>query len=216
MSEPEFGDLSELPPAPKKGVPGWLWFCGGGCLLMTVIAIVLVFLGIGLFRDATNPDVQWPKLQERLATDEIPESHNLIVGIQWPVVAYTIEYDDSHLGIIVDLEEATAAEREKIFSEEFSDEDLGLVDDVEDAEQGLVVVQGRELSVLRFQGSYKGQPGNSGADMERQGHFAMADLTPEGAEGLLMLLLIKNEGDERISDEELGEFLEPFHIGPDR
>ena len=34
----DWGDLEALPPQ-KSGFPRWLWACGGGCLVMLILAL---------------------------------------------------------------------------------------------------------------------------------------------------------------------------------
>ena len=36
------GEASEAPPR-KKGMPKWLWFCGGGCLFMLLIGCFAIW-----------------------------------------------------------------------------------------------------------------------------------------------------------------------------
>ena len=49
-----------------------------------------------------------------------------------------------------------------------------------------------------------------------EGAALFLDLTAEGAEHPLLLMMVRQGDDEPISDEEIREFLAPFHVGPER
>lgn len=57
---------------PRRGVPVWIWGCGGGCLL-----VVLLFIGLTVFmfdrvQKATGPDAAWPALGDLVTVPEPP------------------------------------------------------------------------------------------------------------------------------------------------
>src|SRR5262249_40196208 len=64
---------SEEPTAPKKkSIPTWVWFCGGGCLLAVLVAIVGIALAIPMVARMKDPKVQWERLAHILPYDEQP------------------------------------------------------------------------------------------------------------------------------------------------
>ena len=73
-------------PAPKKKrgclLPTWLWACGGGCLLLTLLIGAGLFWGVGQVKNLVDPEVQWPRLQKVLPFDERPEGMQMITGMQ--------------------------------------------------------------------------------------------------------------------------------------
>ena len=42
MTGEEWADEPEVPKK-KGGLPGWLWFCGGGCLIAVILGLWSVF-----------------------------------------------------------------------------------------------------------------------------------------------------------------------------
>jgi hypothetical protein len=51
---------------------------------------------------------------------------------------------------------------------------------------------------------------------EQFGAMLFADLTPEDADELLLLQMIRTKGSGAISDDEVRTLLKPFHVGPKR
>jgi hypothetical protein len=144
---------------------------------------------------------------------------------------------------IVQIDAKTA---EKIRGELFSDAKSPFIAQMVGAlhenqiEIGTLGVQGRELRVRRFltdepDESAK-EPGNAPPDEpvaeeeSDEGPQSMADvmgavfkkscavfdITPEGQPGMVVLAYAKLNSLARVPDDELVEFFEPFHIGPNR
>ena len=93
-------------------------------------------------------------------------------------------------------------------------EDFLVADDAE-AESFEIVVQGRTLKGVRGKHHEGDNPMPWAAGTE-DGAGLVLDLTPEGAERPVLLMMVRQGDEEPISDEEVREFLSSFHVGPDR
>lgn len=215
-SEQSWSEEESAGPPRKKGIPGWLWFCGGGCLLALIAAIVLGVFAFRTVKQGLDPEVQWPKLQKTLPFDERPENLTLQWGSQLGFGIYTLfDQQDGYVAVLYDFPSAEQGDRGKIFSEEFKGGFMG-IGEMKGRTVSTVEVQGRTLDVVRFYQEGGSSGGGPGQPDVRAGHSAFLDLTQEGATNFVLLFLISIEGDEEISDEEIRTFLEPFQVGPDR
>lgn len=69
MSERPLQDvLIDAPP--RRGVPGWIWGCGGGCLLMMVLLIGFTVFTFNKLQKAMGPEAAWPVIQSVMPYDE--------------------------------------------------------------------------------------------------------------------------------------------------
>ena len=211
MAEQEWA-AEPTPPPKKKGVPGWLWFCGGGCLIATVLAVVGGFFLFDLAKTMADPEIQWPKFEEFVEVDERPEGW-IIIGMPIPGVdvdAFVLTEPDT--GTSITLLVYPESEREgvdELFGGEFQGGGLPGISEIEDPEVDEVVVQGRKLRIVRF----------------AQSHFldemdgvqgAFLDITPDGDPRPHMMQIITQSKDVRVGEEVLEELLAPFVLGPDR
>jgi hypothetical protein len=190
-----WGEDSGEPARPKRRIPGWVWWgCGGGCLLVTLIAVLLVFLSVRLVRDATDPEKQWPRLAEVLAFDERPANLELEFGLG-------IGADQFHLVDHAQRLRATLI----AYPETGSDEDhLDEPLPANDPERGVLSVQGREVPVLRFE-SLSFEPKTAAL-----GPGIRLDLS--SASGRARTIELRRLGSGRIEDAEVEAFLAPFDV----
>ncbi len=214
MSESTWGDAEAAPPK-KKGVPTWLWFCGGGCLLAVIVGIVAVTWFAGRVKDWTNPEKQWPKVAELLPYDERPPELELQIGIDM-LGMHVFSFHDSRgfQAALFSLSGSSASERNKAMDPNAST-GLGPLGARKDAQAFKVTVQGRELDALRFFQMAKGSE-TAGQPDSGAGPSALVDLTPQDASGFVLLQLTRTSGTEAVTDEEIQTFLKPFHVGPVR
>lgn len=221
MSESTWGEGESTPPPKKKAIPTWLWFCGGGCLLAVIAGIIGITLLVSWAKDAvqqaTDPEVQWPKLEQVLPYDQRPPELDLKFG--WSVGVNMYYFDDSrgYAAILIGLPMHDERERDKMMNPNTSTGFMG-VGNRKDATAGKVAVQGRSLDVLRFHhmGGSASSGGPSGAPKVGSGPSVMVDLTKDTDPGLLFLQLVRLHSAEPVSDEDIQTFLKPFHVGPDR
>lgn len=204
MAEETLADEEEAVPK-RRGIPGWLWFCGGGCLLLLVALVVAVFFGARYYREATNEDHQWTRLAQALPYDRRGEHLQMGFGVPVLYRVFTLHDDRGYELLIYDLDRKQAAQfRDQLFSPEFKGvEGLFGFGAMKDPELGRIDVQGRSLAVVRIRQS-------------PQGESAYVDATlPDSAGGLFIAVVRSSEGEGRLTDEEIQKVLAPFRIGPD-
>ncbi len=200
MAEVAWGEEGEAP-RKKKRVPTWVWWgCGGGCLLMVLAAIALTITGAFFFREARDPEKQWPKLAELLPFDQRPEHLELELGFNVGVRQFHLVDTANH--IRAQLTEFPNQASAGQMMDPGAKGPMGLGTPV-DPEGGTLAIQGRDVPYLRFS-RIKPEP-------EEMGPGIRLDLTGERSKPLI-LELRRIESEERISDEEVVAFLAPFDV----
>jgi hypothetical protein len=236
------GEASEAP-LKKKGMPKWLWFCGSGCLVMIVIVGVLSVFAVREVQKMVDPDTQWAELAEVLPYDE-PRPDYTIIGMPMMKLIpgfdgmWTLMVSNQTSGSIM-VFSGGEVEAADLFDPEQNEIDFGEITGNMgqfNFELETILVQGRELQVARFRSHELNEEGEEPADAaasedeeEESGGFldemakaikksvARVNLTPEDELDRVIVLEYAKQGTlERVSDEELLDFLESFHIGPDR
>ena len=211
----------ELPTGPKKkSIPTWVWFCGGGCLLAVLLAVVAIGFGFRAINQARDPDVQWPKLAEVLPFDERPKEMQLIMGMHLVGDQWTFKDDR---GFSVQIQNHPGRDgnngRKDMFASENPKFPKNLVVmKFEDLQPGSIEIQGREVRVLRMRMELAGLMDKMIPQEAREGmgSTAFVDLTPEGRDGMLLAQFTRLRGTDPIADDEIREILKPFHVGPKR
>jgi hypothetical protein len=211
----------EQAPGPKKkSIPTWLWFCGGGCLLAVLLAVIAAGFGIRAVNQARNPEVQWPKVAEILPFDERPEGWTLIMGVHIVGDQYTFQVGKTHQVQFQNHpgKDGTQARKELFGSDKPRfPQNMGVMK-FDDLASASVLVQGRELRLFRTRMQFAGVMDKMMPDEARDamGSMVFIDLTPEGREGMLLGQITRFKDAEPIPDEEIQDLLAPFHVGPDR
>ncbi len=191
----------------KKGIPIWVWGCGGGCLLFIVVGLIAAVWGAGKIKDAFDADVVWPKISEVIPFEERPENYKVGGGSFFGTDLYFI-FNESEmvLGILVGSEAEDQEEIDKVFAGDLSESGFMGVGEVQESESILVDVKGRECRALRFKGSDVSMPfqveGGSKGDS-----IMLIDLST-GAKFTMLELIDMSGG---VTDQEdVTAFFEPF------
>lgn len=219
----DFDDQPVAPPR-KRTFPLWLLFCGGGCLLAILGAVVAAGLVFNQFKGFSDPEVQWPRLEEHIAVDERPEELSLLFGGgMMGIEMFTFEDSRGYAVIFQFFGFGEADEaRDQLFDPEFTGSVAGL-GGRKDLQAGTIDIQGRELDVIRFYQFDSGDEGEAGeGDADPPARFgvsALVDLTRPGEPGLLVVQIVR-AGQVSVGgpvpDEYIRELLAPFSVGPDR
>lgn len=206
---------------PKKKIPTWMWFCGGGCLALIVLGVVAAGVAFKFAKKAMDPETQWAELAKVLPYDERPQNLKILFGNQLGGEQFQLHDDRS--GFSIQIQHHTGKDgtegREKLFGSDTPEFPSNLlVMKFEDMKPGLVNVQGRDLRVIRMRMEFAGIAKKM---MPKDGEKALGamifvDLTQPNEEGMLFLQVTREGGADPISDEELGDLLKPFHVGPKR
>ena len=201
--------------APKKrGIPTWAWFCGAGCLVALIVAIVGSIAAYKFGERMFDPESQWQELAKVLPYDERPEGWTPQFGMPMGFIGFemiTLAGPDGTAAIVMRMPEQDAEKtREQMFDPKLSDPfGLGVR---ENAEQGEIEIQGRTLRVMRFEQRGPGRRPSEGPQAD--GASILVDVTPVGRTRPVILQLVGHR--ERISDDQVADFLEPFHVGERR
>ena len=234
MSETlDWGTEANAEPKPKKRVPTWAWFCGGGCLLALIVAGVAAVVAINIGRKAMDQDAQWEALAQVLPYDSKPEGA-VIFGMSWaPGIehGWQIQRGQDLIVQVLVLGGSTAEQlREQLETPEDAmklKELAGLLGS-SDGSSGKLVIQGREVTFARFtpkgeteDSEPQDESGSSRKVMEQIGRSlnpptVVLDLSTAGSDDFVLLTYKRLAGSGPVTDEELLGFLAPFHIGPDR
>jgi len=242
MTEASWDSESSEPPPKKKGVPKWIWACGTGCLLMVILGGLLTVVAVMKFKEAMDPEVQWAKLEQVLPYDE-PHPDLTIASVPFMTMIPGFEgmwtlFDHEGRSCVVMV--FGGAQKEKVeegmFDPEAGEMDFGAWTGnmgQHDFEVGTVTIQGRELRCARFR-SFPQKEGEEPpaeeppAEVPEGEHevgirdamkkaVIRVDITPEDRDDIMVIVeFSKVMTLERVSDEEIAEFLAHFHIGQDR
>jgi hypothetical protein len=218
MTDAEWSsDAGELATPPKKRIPGWLWGCGAGCLLFTIVA-VLALVVVGRFASKMfDQDAQWEQIATVLPVSERPPGITVFgmpVKLEGTSMWFLTDTSRAMQGVLFHSPPSADAgkTRSELLdpSQEVSVGGFGR----NDPQAGQVEVQGRVLPCLRYK-SMSGEAGKGpfgGLQRAMQGSSLVVDLAAEGSDELLALILTKSGTSQPVTDQELREFLAPFHI----
>jgi hypothetical protein len=209
--------LDSGPARRSGGIPGWAKFCGCGCLLSLLLVLAL---GVVLVRDlqrARDQEVQRARLAAVLPFDELPEGFE-IFGFPWWVDLWIGNDKRGYVWAFLQVDAKEELSEETFFSGDPAVRDpfFGF-QDVRNIQSGELEVQGRKVRVKRFvQSGSDTLSVMTGKEIQSDGASLYLDLTPAGAQRLLLVLIIDVDAREQIPDEEVRELLAPFRVGPDR
>jgi hypothetical protein len=209
MTEADWGSEG-AGPKPKR-IPTWLWFCGGGCLIAIVLAVVAAVFAFQELKSLGDAEKQLPVLSEKVAHDPLPPEMHF--EMRMPVLDWFVFSDERGYGwIIYAPGPAQAAEmRRMLLDPGFTGSFFGQGGRKEPRE-AVVRVQGRDVRGVRcIQLGGGSQPG-----ADHAGPSIVLDVTPEGQSGLVAVQLVRVSGEDEIGDDDVRELLRPFHVGPER
>lgn len=203
MAETTWSEETAEPPK-KKGIPLWLWGCGGGCLLMVALGLVLGVFLVGRIQDAADPEKAWPKVAEVLPFDERPPYDAFAFSV-FGMSLYALRDPESGDAVIVfRADNDDPEETDRVFRGEERGGFAG-IGEMEDPEPRTVVVRGRECRALLVTGKPPALP-MEGKQAEESQVMLLVDISSTPEE-LVMLQFVPAGGDP---EERLQAFLEPF------
>lgn len=210
MSEGDWSSEGRTLASPKRKVPLWVWGCGGGCALFLLVAVVLGVFGFRFVRKAVDPELNWAAIDEVLPVAERPEGYTVFgfpMRLDGVRMWFLEAADSSHQVVLMHAEPGEAASDAR--GEMLRSGGQGF-------ESSALTVQGRELTVLRYDTGAAAQSAK-GPMQEMMKEFAVGahanvDLTPPGSDELLLLMYIERGKDARVDDEELVEILSHFRL----
>jgi len=219
--QPADDDWAETtaPPPKKKGIPGWLMFCGGGCLIAMILGAIGTFFLVGEVKKAMDPEAQWARLEEAFEIEGRPTELTPMFGVSLGMDFWMFQDSRGYVAVIYDFGESQAEGRDELFSEDFTGGGVPGLSKIEDPTVAEVLVQGRALPVVHFQN--QGGFNAGGSEVNGQGGACFVDITPEDSLGFQMVFLMRDPGqgnasNDPIPDQAIQDFLEPFVIGPER
>jgi hypothetical protein len=204
-------------PRSRGGLPGWAKFCGCGCLLVIALFVTLAFVVGRQVSRGLDEEFQWQALESALPYDARPASITPVFGWEWATPFILLNDERGYMWIVRSQKDDGSLFLEEIFGQADGARDPILnFEHVGEDELGTVEVQGRELRVRRIlQSSVPVLEALGGEGKGSGGQSILVDLTPEGSQGMLVVLIVAVDSEEPISDEQLRELLAPFRVGPE-
>ncbi|NUP96059.1 MAG: hypothetical protein HUU28_07835 [Planctomycetaceae bacterium] len=231
----DWGSEAKEQPKPKRRIPVWAWFCGGGCVLALITAIVAAIAFGSFVSNMTDPDEQWKQLESVVAVQERPQGD--IFGMKIPLQdmrVISIQQGTTKVDFMIAGGKAGDELRTQFLDPDakggFSP--LGNVGR-HGVEELVLSVQGRELRGVRY--TTVPREGNESepeptvdengqevdpADMSVGDAVRMAlrtsitalDITPEGSGRVVLMQYSHLNSLEPIPDSEVLEFLRHFDL----
>lgn len=219
MAETAWTEESATPPK-KRRIPTWVWFCGGGCLLAVLVGVVALGIVYRVVSKGMDPEAQKQALGKILPYDKWPAEMKPVFGMQLFGEQYTFE-DSRGFQEQIQLHRGREGSdgRKGMFQSEDPKfpKDLGVMK-FDELKPAVVEVQGRDLHLIRMRMQFAGFIAKMMPKEVREGLATMAfvDLTPDDLDGMLLLQITRTRGEGPVTDEEIQQILEPFHVGPKR
>jgi hypothetical protein len=189
----------------RRGLPRWMWFtCGCTSFLALAGAVALYFGGKALLEKGTDPELQWPRLDQVLPFEERPEHLALEFGMSMPMEQFVLRDERTDVrGIVYASTELEAIS--ELFETKPSSAVLFGLGSMIDPEEGEIEIQGKSVRSIRFR-SIKGT-GN-----QQLGPGVRLDLGTRGDKHVAAELRRPGKAP---SDEEVQSFLEGFQVWSD-
>jgi len=199
----EWGDVAEA--SSKKGMPTWLFFCGGGCLIAVILTAVGGFFAVQFVKDMVDPAVFWPKVDSLVTVDSpMPERFQPVMSIS---VAGTQQFQflDKDTLLLVQVFSPPSSEEAGFESNLFQEDPSfpGMM--LEHQDNGVMTIQGRELPFVEAKSDL----------IATKQRVLFLNATTDGGE-LVIMSFIHDDGSRAIPREDVSDLLQVFHIGPDR
>ena len=194
--------------APKKGIPFWVWGCGGGCLLAAILAIVLVVFAVDKVKDAMDPDVVWPQIDKILAFDERPSGYQAYGTTIGGGGGYGIICESKKLlGVLILGGAEDDEEMDNFFSGEFEGGGFMGFGGIKNTEPMNVTIKGEEYRAVRFDAAEVGGPAAAGRKGSGPASILLIDLSAES--GPVVIIELFDLSGETGQDD-VDSFFEPF------
>lgn len=221
MTETQWAESNAEQPV-RKSLPKWVWFCGGGCLLAFIVAVVATIFVVRGVQKALDPEASWAKLQEVIPADSPPPPGYQAIAM--PLVPFdqvTVRADDNtqiqfqrHTG-----SDATQTRTGLFESDEPQFPSNMVIMSFQDMTNGSLDIQGREIRYVRMRMQLEGWAKSLAGEKANEAEMTMllADVTPVGRENELVLMTIQRPTSRgELDDETVRRLVAPFHIGPNR
>ncbi|MBL8861997.1 MAG: hypothetical protein JNK02_08280 [Planctomycetes bacterium] len=198
-------------PAPKRRrLPPWLWFCGGGCLIVLILGAIVIKAGFDHVKDWNEPEAQLPALRAVLPFDELPPETRFEFAIRFPMDWYIFQDTRGFVLFFFVAQGGDGEElRRTVLNPGFKGMGMGRRQNAEAAE---LTVQGREVRGLRFEQ----QRGSGNGGGEAEGPSIVLEVSPEGGSAVVLVQITRGGSGGAVTDDEVQALLAPFHVGPDR
>lgn len=230
----DWGSEAKEQPKPKRRVPVWAWFCGGGCVL-ALITMIVAALSIGsCVKEMQDPDTQWKELERVVVVQTRPEGQ--IFGMKVPLQdlrVISIQQGTTKVDFMI----AGGQQGEELRTQ-FLDPDaqggFGPFGNVgrHGTEEVVLNVQGRELRGVRYttvprEGNEEPEPAvdengeevdpgdvsvGDALKMAMRTSVTAFDVSPEGSGRVVLMQYSHMNSLEPIPDSEVIEFLNHFDL----
>jgi hypothetical protein len=223
-------------PGPPRGVPTWIWGCGGGCLLSLALLIAATWFGMNQVLSSIGPEKAWPVVAEVLPYGQEPPPRYRATLIDFDALAQRPLVRRLMQGLELDQQEVEALGGQQVIllQEEFSSDkpagtgSMALLwrlpegGDVNRVPEPLVFQSGEQAEAsqrsleIELQGrrvgaiAYVTEGHQSPFAPQGRLEILEVDLTGERSRPLLLKLL--SSGEQRADEAELRRFLEPFAV----
>lgn len=211
-ADDEWGEDLDTPmPSTKTHIPRYVWNCGIGCLVFVVLSgIALWFFGSKLMDFVADQDAQWAALQEHVDVEQ-PESGWELFRI--PVVhraqdldvCWHVSVDDPVAAsgfLVVGSDPGAQAVRRGLMQPNTTVDKYEFAVTSADrygVERGSITIAGREINLLRFQGSPPDERDPDwypDPDLEGQPEGSFGDADVDSSEGGGTRFRVEHDGTE--------------------
>jgi hypothetical protein len=205
MAETDWQDPEEAPK--KRRIPKWVWWgCGGSCLLVTIIGVVVLAVGARFLKEFLDPEKAWAGVREVLPYDERPAGWEARGGTIAGVGQYYLKPPKPAPELVLILRFREPADIDSLFDPE-SPHNRGVlkIGQIRDPRPGTIELQGREVRCLHFRNWMPDDDDKEESDLPS----LRIDVTGTG--GVPAVVQINGETDE-VTNERAQELLAPFDV----
>ncbi|MCY3002614.1 MAG: hypothetical protein NTV21_12500 [Planctomycetota bacterium] len=231
----DWGSEAKEQPKPKRRVPVWAWFCGGGCVLALITTIIAAIAIGSCVKEMQDPDTQWKELERVVVVQTRPEGQ--IFGMKVPLQdlrVISIQQGTTKIDFMI-----AGGQAGEELRTQFLDPDakggFGPMGNVgrHGTEEVVLAAQGRELRGVRYttvpregnesepepavdENGEEVDPGDVSVGeafrMALRTSVTAVDLTPEGSGRVVLMQYSHMDSLEPIPDSEVLEFLNHFDL----
>jgi hypothetical protein len=202
MQDSDWGEA----PKKERRIPTWAWWtCGGGCLAVLLVGLLLVFFVVGRVREATDPEKVWAEVAEVLPHDERPAGWETMLGGSVLGVGqyHLLPAEPSGCHFMIQIFPSASMLDPNFDPDAPQNQGAFGVGRLREAEQGTFVLQGREVRSLSFLGGTGSGSGGAGLRLDLSGG--------EAGPHVFVQILTPTRG-EKLSNEEIEHLFAPFDV----